>query len=97
MTSTPTPLNVAKLATQSGKLPGRGLVLLGLFGTSTAPKALIRLTSGRTQTIVPGDRISGREVSAIDETSVILSRKGTTYRLTLPGPPLNAEPSPKAD
>lgn len=84
MTLEKTPNKVAAMATETAVIP-RGLMLLGLFGTTEEPRALIRLTSGRTRTIMPGDFVSGRLVAGIDDTSVHLSRGNTVYRLTLPG------------
>ena len=84
MTSSPTPPDVAEMATQPADLPDRGLLLLGVFGTSEDPRALIRVTSGRIRTIMPGDLVSGRLVAGIDDTSVFLARNGTTLKLSLP-------------
>ena len=84
MTPDKTPAKVAAMATETTVIP-RGLILLGVFGTSEEPRALIRLTSGRTRTIMPGDFVSGRMVAGIDDTSVHLRRGSTVYRLTMPG------------
>lgn len=84
MTTSATPPKVAELATSSADIPERGLLLLGLFGTSEEPRAMIRLTSGRIRTVMPGDLVSGRLVAGINDTSVFLAKNGTTLRLSLP-------------
>ncbi len=88
MTPLQTSPKVAGLATETTVIP-RGLILLGVFGTNEKPRALIRLTSGRTRTIMPGDFVSGRLVAGIDETSVHLARGDTLYRLSMPGTETN--------
>ncbi len=80
-----TPRNVAETATSSANLPISGPILLGVFGNEQAPEALVRLPGGRLDTVSLGDRVSGREVVAIDETRIALARNGKATWLELPG------------
>lgn len=76
---------VARSATQSDALPSGGLVLLGIFGPSSAPEALVRFPSGRLRRVKRGSRLSAGEIEAIDASSLILSKNGQTKRLQIPG------------
>lgn len=78
----PTPSQVADLANQKVKLPR--LALIGIFGSQTAPAALIRDATGVIQRVTPGDTVAGRQVEAIGEDRVILSRGTRIDTLTLP-------------
>ncbi|MCR8550196.1 pilus assembly protein PilP [Salipiger sp. P9] len=84
MAQSQTPQNVAESATQSAKIPNRGPLLLGIFGTESAPEALIRLPGGRTETVAVGDRVQGQQVVAIDATRIALARGGAAQWLELP-------------
>lgn len=76
-----TPRQVADRATQSVEMPRSGPMLLGVFGDTRAPEALVRLRSGRLDTVALGDRVDGREVVAIDEGRIALARGGKAYWL----------------
>lgn len=80
--NTTTPPAIAKLATQQVDLPHTAL--LGVFGTATAPRALIRLPKGETRTVSIGDRIARSTVAAITSDQLILSRNGRTQILRMP-------------
>ena len=81
-TQEPTPQNVPDLATQNADL-GR-LALIGVFGSQTAPAALIRDRKGTVQRVIIGDQVANQTVTAIAEDRVILARGGKTSTLTLP-------------
>ena len=81
-TQEPTPQNVADLATQNADL-GRP-ALIGVFGSQTAPAALIRDRKGTVQRVIIGDQVANQTVTAIAEDRVILARGGKTSTLTLP-------------
>lgn len=85
MAQNQTPQNVAESATQSAKIPGNGPLLLGVFGSESAPEALIRLPGGKTETVAVGDSVAGQKVMAIDETRIALARGGKARWLELPG------------
>ncbi len=80
----PASTTVARAATERGGLETDGLTLIGIFGTGAAPRALVRLASGRVQRVKVGDRLSGGKVIAIGEGKLILL-KGTR-RITLKMP-----------
>tara|TARA_R110002020_G_scaffold67179_2_gene176233 strand:+ start:40997 stop:41266 length:270 start_codon:yes stop_codon:yes gene_type:complete len=71
---TPTPPTVEKFATKEAKLERTALI--GLFGTASAPKALIRLPRGETRTVTVGDRIGSGTVGAIGEDRLVLLLRG---------------------
>lgn len=80
--NTTTPPAIAELATEQVELPRTAL--LGIFGTAAAPRALIRLPRGKTQTVRVGDRVARSTVAAIGEDQLVLSRNGSTQILTMP-------------
>ena len=65
MTNTQT-TKAETLATTKGALSGRRLSLLGLFGPQDAMQALVRLPSGRIQTVTTGSRLPIGRIVAID-------------------------------
>ena len=81
-----TPPHVAREATQTSRDLSGALTLLGTFGPSAEPQALIKLRSGRTKTVTRGDRVNGRTVVAIETGRVALSRNGTAHWLEMPAP-----------
>lgn len=81
-TGTPTPPKVEKHATQEVKLARTALI--GLFGSSEAPKALIRLPQGQIQKVGIGDTIAGGVVEAIDSDQLVLSRQGKQQVMRMP-------------
>ena len=85
MTDTPLTRETTDLATQTDRLPNSDVVLLGTFGTESAPGALLRFRSGKVQRVALGDRVPGGRIVAIDDQHLILSRNGGTQRLTIPG------------
>lgn len=78
----PTPAGVAALATQTVRL--ERFALLGVFGTESAPAALIRQPDGSTLRVTPGDETAGGTVLSIDAERVILSRGSGQRVLRLP-------------
>ena len=81
-TGTPTPPKVAKHATQEVRLDRTALI--GVSGTPTAPRALVRLPQGQTRTVTIGDTIAGGTVRAIGEDKLVLSRMGAQHILQMP-------------
>lgn len=79
-----TSANVAGAATQKSALPLQQLTLIGLFGSISTPRALLRGRNGRILRVVPGDRVGGSHVLGIDADGVILQRQGQAVRLALP-------------
>ncbi|GAA6180992.1 MULTISPECIES: hypothetical protein [unclassified Shimia] len=80
-----TPPHVATTATQSGVLKNRSrLTLIGVMGSTNAPRALLMTTSGRTLRVELGDRTPSGKVVAIDGSSIVLNGGQGTTRLSMP-------------
>ena len=73
---------VAQLATEKAQLDRTALI--GIFGSSNRPGALVRESNGRVTRVGVGDRIDGALVSAIGETRLVLSQRRGTKILELP-------------
>ncbi|SHH79631.1 hypothetical protein [Marivita hallyeonensis] len=86
MAQTETSSLVARNATQSTNDLGRGLLLLGTFGSSADPQALLKLRNGRTKSVSRGDSVNGKTVIAIEEGRVALTGNGDTEWLEMPAP-----------
>ncbi|EIE50926.1 amidophosphoribosyltransferase [Salipiger aestuarii] len=86
MTNPQTSRSVAQTATVTAKIPSHGVVLLGTFGSETAPRALLRLPDGQTATVQVGSRIGTRQVVAIDATRIALAANGRGTWVSVPGP-----------
>lgn len=78
----PTPSKIARMANQEAELDRTALI--GIFGSSSAPGALVRESSGRTVRVQVGDSIEGRRVEAIGDDHLVLARGGQTKVLRLP-------------
>ena len=84
MTTSNTPKSVAALATESARISRNSLSLIGIFGTSSARRALLRLPSGRYIKVKQGDDVSGWKVSAIGESSVRIKKGSRDEVLRMP-------------
>lgn len=78
------PPEVAAHATQTSTLPLNKPVLLGTFGSSEIPGALIRLPSGDVVKVSKGETTRIGVIVGISEGEVIVARHGRTTRLTMP-------------
>ena len=58
--------------------------LIGVSGTSSQRRALVRLPSGRFVTVEVGDRLDGGQVAAIGESSLQYVKRGRTITLDVP-------------
>lgn len=76
---------VAQSATVSVDIPSKSIVLLGTYGSETAPRALLRLPDGQTATVQIGSRIGAHQVVAIDGTRIALATNGRGTWLSVPG------------
>ncbi|MGV6838925.1 MAG: hypothetical protein ACWA40_01890, partial [Planktomarina sp.] len=79
-----TRVSVAQAATQENQVNLRKITLLGTFGTASARKALVRLSSGRVVRVGIGDRLDGGKVAAISTSQLRYTRGGRTVTLKLP-------------
>lgn len=78
----PTPAKVAELATTEARL-GR-TALIGIFGSASAPGALVRTPNGRIARVGIGDKVAGGTVAAIGEDELVLRMGSRTKALKLP-------------
>ncbi|WP_193141163.1 hypothetical protein [Meridianimarinicoccus sp. MJW13] len=78
------PKKVAKQATRGSGIDLNEINLLGTFGSSRSPRALVRLASGRVVNVEVGDRIDGGKVSAIKEGRLSYVKGGRNVTLTMP-------------
>lgn len=80
----PTEASVARRATVSNALNLRKLNLIGVYGTASDRRALVRLPSGRYMKVRVGDRIDGGRVIAIGESQLQYQKGGRNRTLTMP-------------
>lgn len=78
------PAIVRENATRSHRFDPTAPMLIGTFGRAEAPRALIRLPSGKIADVARGDRLGRDLVAAIEDGTVILARGGRSTRLVLP-------------
>ncbi|QIE42018.1 hypothetical protein G5B39_08665 [Rhodobacteraceae bacterium SC52] len=71
-------------ATTNGKLNLAEVNLLGTFGTSRNPRALVRLPSGRVINVEVGDRVDGGRVAGITDGRLSYVKSGRTLTLSMP-------------
>lgn len=62
----------------------RRINLIGVYGKPSNRRALIRLSNGRYQKVVVGDRIDGGRVSAIGDSELRYTKGGRSVVLTMP-------------
>jgi hypothetical protein len=83
--SIPSNADVSRAATERNAIRLRNVNLIGVSGTSTSRRALVRLSSGRFVRVSVGDRLDGGRVAAIGETTLQYVRSGRTVTLEIPG------------
>jgi hypothetical protein len=83
--SIPSNADVARAATQSNALRLREVNLIGVTGTASDRRALVRLPSGRFVRVGVGDRLNGGRVAAIGASTLQYVRSGRTVTLDIPG------------
>ncbi|WP_291729467.1 hypothetical protein [Leisingera sp. F5] len=80
----PTAASVARRATVSNAINLRKLNLIGVYGTASDRRALVRLPSGRYKKVQVGDRIDGGRVIAIGESKLQYQKGGRNRTLEMP-------------
>ena len=75
---------VARAATESNAIALGDVALVGVFGTSSNRRALVRMPNGRFKKVSIGDRVDGGRVAAIDGNSLRYTRGGRTITLQMP-------------
>ncbi len=79
---TKTPPQVEKHATQEVELPR--IALIGVFGSQSAPGALIRSPNGKISRVSVGDKAAGGIVAAIGQDKVVIAKRDGSDVLALP-------------
>jgi hypothetical protein len=82
--SFPTRASVADRATISNGIKLDRVNLIGVYGSASDRRALIRLPTGRYLKVKVGDRVDGGRVAAIQASRVEYVKGGRTYSLTMP-------------
>jgi hypothetical protein len=83
--SIPSNSDVSRAATERNAIRLRNVNLIGVTGTASDRRALVRLPSGRFVRVGVGDRLDGGQVAAIGETTLQYVRSGRTVTLEIPG------------
>jgi hypothetical protein len=81
----PSNADVTRAATERNAIRLRDVNLIGVTGTPSDRRALVRLPSGRFVRVGVGDRLDGGRVAAIGETSLQYVRNGRNLTLEIPG------------
>jgi type IV pilus biogenesis protein PilP len=76
--------SVAQKATLVKALNLRKVNLIGVYGTSSSRRALIRLSNGRYKKVEVGDRIDGGKVAAIGKEQLRYTKSGRNIVLRMP-------------
>ncbi|SDK37298.1 hypothetical protein [Aliiruegeria lutimaris] len=79
-----TSATVAKQATVKNQISLSKVSLIGVYGTSTKRRALVRLPSGKMLKVKVGDRIDGGRVAAIGTSDLRYQKGGRTVTLKMP-------------
>ncbi len=79
-----TPATIQKQATEKAGFSKRRISLIGVYGTNTDRRALVRMPSGRFVKIKPGQNFSGWKVAAIGESSVRITKGSRNQVLRMP-------------
>jgi hypothetical protein len=72
----PTRATVAQQATQTGAINLRQINLIGVFGTSSDRRALVRMPNGQVVSVRVGDRLDGGQVAAIGDSELRYVKNG---------------------
>jgi Tfp pilus assembly protein PilP len=84
MPPVPSRASVAKQATVANAINLSKLNLIGVYGSPSQRRALVRLPSGRYIKVKVGDRVDGGQVAAIGDTELRYIKRGRNFTLTLP-------------
>ncbi len=80
----PTTASVARQATIKDAINLRKVNLIGVYGTSSNRRALVRLSNGRYKKVQVGDRIDGGKVAAIGQDELRYLKSGKNVTLKMP-------------
>ncbi|PZX44562.1 hypothetical protein LY56_01810 [Roseinatronobacter thiooxidans] len=79
----PSSASVAREATQARAINLRQINLLGVMGTSSSRRALVRLSNGRVVTVRVGETLDGGQVTAIGDDELRYTRRGRNVVLRI--------------
>jgi hypothetical protein len=82
--SGPVSNTVARAATDNNAIALGQVALVGVFGTTSNRRALVRLPSGRFKKVSVGDRVDGGKVNAIGASELKYTKSGRTLTLKMP-------------
>ncbi|CUH76490.1 hypothetical protein [Tropicibacter naphthalenivorans] len=83
--SGPTATTVARAATDNNAINLNKIALIGVYGTPSKRRALVRIpSSGKYQKVTVGDRLDGGRVKAIQEDALIYVKSGRLITLKMP-------------
>ncbi|TKZ19268.1 hypothetical protein FAP39_11760 [Shimia litoralis] len=80
----PSTASVARQATIQNAINLNKVNLIGVYGTSSSRRALVRLSNGRYKKVQVGDRIDGGKVAAISDSELRYVKSGRNVVLKLP-------------
>lgn len=83
--SAPTATTVARAATLDNAINLRDINLIGVYGTASDRRALVRMSNGRYERVTVGSRLDGGQVVAIGENSLIYAKRGRNITLVIGG------------
>ncbi len=75
---------VARQATQNNALRLNRVTLIGVYGSASQRRALVRLPSGRYVKVQVGDRLDGGRVTAMTRNSLQYTKSGRAVELEMP-------------
>ena len=79
----PTTVTVAKQATVKNAIDLGKMNLIGVYGSSSNRRALIRMPTGRLVKVKVGDRLDGGQVAAIGDNELTYVKGGRSYTLKI--------------
>ncbi|MEC7763619.1 MAG: hypothetical protein VX874_17075 [Pseudomonadota bacterium] len=77
----PTSASVATTATMKNALPLGRVNLIGVYGSSSSRRALVRMGNGRYVKVSVGDRLDGGQVLAISDTRLVYQKGNRQFAL----------------
>ncbi|MEI4233633.1 hypothetical protein [Roseovarius sp. D22-M7] len=80
----PTSASVARTATTRNAVNMREVNLIGVYGSASNRRALVRLSNGRYRKVEVGDSLDGGRVSAIGDAELRYTRRGRNVVLRMP-------------
>ncbi len=80
----PTSASVAATATDENALRLNRVNLIGVYGSASNRRALVRLSSGRYIKVQVGDTVDGGKVAAIGDGQLVYTKGGRTITLEMP-------------